>query len=120
MSCLNEFYQISLCTKITRVRILVISVITSFNMTIVTPNTCLCPGPHSGLKHITKHDSWSSQLPNASTYRKGKKIIWGYVRGRWWTLWGIIQPYYRVVEELLQSVFNNYSSMSRFTFLPLP
>ena len=31
-----------------------------FNMTTATPNTCLCPGPHS-LKHITIHDKLSSQ-----------------------------------------------------------
>ena len=54
MSSLKEFYQMCLCNKITRVSILVISLIKSFSMTIVTSNTCLCPGNHS-LKHITNH-----------------------------------------------------------------
>ena len=40
MTCLKQFYQLWLCTKITRVSILiVISLITSFSMTTVTSNT---------------------------------------------------------------------------------
>ena len=65
MTCLKEFYQMWLCTKITRVSILLISLITSFNMTTVTSNTCFCPGPHS-LKHISNHDWLSSQCLHLS------------------------------------------------------
>ena len=60
------FYQMWLCTKITRLnKYLAIYLITSFNMTTVTPNTCLCPGLHS-LKHM--HMPIMTRCPpNAST-----------------------------------------------------
>ena len=121
-----------LCTKMTRVSILVISLITSFNVTSVTSNTCLCcPDPHS-LKHITNHDScfliastsvmilprWlfmslggvlnsfqavSWTLCSWDTIAEKKIISWGWVREPWWPLCVIIQRNYPVVEEFPQS-----------------